>query len=432
MYFRYLYIVKELAELVQIVAKYRLKKIEVLNNDGVKSGRINSFQKLYKALLSNTVGTDDEANHYIYKKPNSTKFRSFKRRFRARLLNTFLFIDLSQSKYSPYSQAYTTCCRNQYIVRILLMLSSRKFAISIAGKSLRLAIKYELNEFIAYFAKVHKWHAAFTGNVKMFTIYHNMYEKHLAISLLEEKARHYLELLTIHFTRSTSPKPYLLPDIWNNIKALESDMQILYSFDLHVFYYSLKGRALQMEGRYRESLAVWEEMESFLKQNKHIERLVNFVDAGLNKISNYLCLRMYQEIADCVKACEKYIVPHTNNWYILMENYFLAALQSKNAQLAKNILEVVGINGKQYNIPAQFIEKWRFFEAYYLYYLADAAQKKNFRIQKFLNDIYILKKDKQGFNLSLLMFETVYYLREENFGKLINRIESLKLIQRDT
>lgn len=418
---------KELKELVQIISKNRHKKIEIFNPEGERTSKKSAFYKFYRILTDkNEINTDEAASRLLYKKPTNAAYRNFKLRFRNRLLNTFLFLDITKQNLPVYSKVYYTCSRYEYCTRILLMYGARKTAISIAQKALNMSLKYELTEFNVYFSKVLKWHSALHGNNKQYNYYHSLYEKYINLQIEEEKARDYFDKLNVHYSKFSSHKNELLLQVQQDVITLEDVLTKHSSLDLLLVYYRLKGRVLQMAGKYAESIKCWEEMENLLNDNKQICRPALITDSSLNKLSNFIQLSNYSAGLVCVEQCKKYTRPYTNNWYIMMENYFLLALRCKDAELAKMIMEEAGAFDEAQNLPRQFQEKWRLLHAYYLFFLVEGHHASEFRLNKFQNEMYILNQDKKGFNLSLIMLEVLYCLRTEDYIKLINRIDSLK------
>lgn len=118
--------------------------------------------------------------------------------------------------------------------------------------------------------------------------------------------------------------------------------------------------------------------------------------------------------------------PQNHNYSIALQYKVLIALRENNSQLTTNI--IVSIQNKKGYLG----EAWKILEAYIHLFIAYGEIEMlpdlpKFRLSKFLNETPILKRDKMGFNSSLLILQFMFLLQEGDKGrdKLVDRIESL-------
>ena len=83
---------KELSQIVQLIDKNKVKKVEVLGNEDAESRHADLFQR----MKNGEITTEEDAEHFFYqgsKAKSGSAYRQFKSRFRQRLMNTLFLID---------------------------------------------------------------------------------------------------------------------------------------------------------------------------------------------------------------------------------------------------------------------------------------------------------------------------------------------------
>jgi hypothetical protein len=104
---------------------------------------------------------------------------------------------------------------------------------------------------------------------------------------------------------------------------------------------------------------------------------------------------------------------------------------------------ILSFHSEEYTIAQKTIEKaksvtqikhlkeqWLIFEAYIFFFGAIGKIKnwenEKFKLGKFLNQVPVFSKDKQGYNVSILTLQLLFFLQRKNFGLMIDRMEALK------
>jgi len=113
------------------------------------------------------------------------------------------------------------------------------------------------------------------------------------------------------------------------------------------------------------------------------------------------------------------------NWFPYMENYFLIALHSAQYELADCLLHKVFTNPVYRKIPAAGKERWALYGAYLKLFHATASSVTQ-ETNPFLLSLPAYSKDKQGFNVAILILQFLYFLQKKDTEALLYRIESLR------
>jgi hypothetical protein len=119
-------------------------------------------------------------------------------------------------------------------------------------------------------------------------------------------------------------------------------------------------------------------------------------------------------------------LPSVPNWFVYTENYFLLALHARQYELAADLLARVNTNPARHKLTLRAEEKWHLYGAYLrlVYPSAAGAEPGIPDTPELLSGP--LTKDKQGFNVALLILHFLRDLRLADPALLASRIESLK------
>lgn len=124
---------------------------------------------------------------------------------------------------------------------------------------------------------------------------------------------------------------------------------------------------------------------------------------------------------------EKYLTDFnqsTLNWFAYLENYYLLTLHSQKYELASLLLDKVFTNSYYLKVSPTAKERWQLYQAYLSIINGDLYLKKV--TNPYLISLPEYSKDKQGFNVAILILQFFYFLQRKDIEALLYRIESLK------
>jgi hypothetical protein len=422
-----------LKELVHIVTKSRLQKIELISLTTGKKDTKNAYADFYLALQKGKNTPESDIVNELGWDESSSNYRMFKSRFLKRLLNALLFLDPGRKDKNAYRVNFYNCLRNRFSINVLLFLSARSAAVHLARKTLLLANANEITEISAFCARVLRSDAALRGNLKEFEEYHRRHSYYTKVFAAEDKAREEYERISIHYANSTSIKPEFAPQAIKSARTVKR-LRLKYpTYNLYIYYYRLQGLADYISRDYNSAVLVWNRFERYLKKRKGFESNMRLAEAALNRMACYLHLRNFEEGKKCAIECKSLMEAGKNNWFYFMEYYFLLSMHSKEYKNAAKILLEVTENPRYDFLNDIRKEKWRIFTAYcwlahtmFLGGKEDKQNQPNFRINKFMNETPLYAKDKCGYNIAILIIQFIYALNNRNYTQLIDKAGALK------
>lgn len=421
----------QLDELAKIVTQYRSKKVDLISFEAEKG---NTYLEIVNGLSDGSVLCDEDAAKQIKYDINSGKFRMFKSRLKAKLLNNILLIDMDATALSSYTKAVSACYRNLYIAKLLVYISANKTAAFLIRQLLKQSIQLEVTEITCALLRLQRDRLALIGNVDEFDTCIKSFLHYEALMNAEDLSRQYLGFLNVNHANSNSVKVDFLSAIKASIGKLEELRKKNTSFTLDLNYYRLKAQYYFLLHDYEASLYVWQEFDAYIENYKSFDYDRRQAESEIQKSHCYLHMRDYVNGFACAQRGEASFTPFSNNWFVIKEQFFLLAMHSNKYKEAGDTVEAVITNPKfKYQIPNRQ-EKWKIFEAYF-YLMVKAGKvnqedfikkEKKFRLNRFLNEIPIYSKDKKGYNISILVVQVMYLLLDRNYEALSDKIDALR------
>ncbi len=421
---------EKISEIAKIVSGIRIKKIDTLYT-GFKIAD-NHYSRVAIAMADDKIRTEDEVAGLIHTQKSTDKFRTFKKRLKQKLLNNLLFMEVNDEHSRPYTKAVKACERNCYCIDILLSFSASHAGASLAETTLKLAREFELFDTALFCAKVLRKQYSYLGDTRLFDHYNALVEKYHTLAYVTDKASEYLENLNATQANTNILKPENIAKAKENLNLAGNLFHKYATYQVGLHYYRIKAFYESLIQDYIAAMHTWNEFEIFIEKYKTYEYQVRMGESALQQLYCHLCVSDYQSGQVSAAKCEKFFQLHANNWFIYKEYYFLLCMHTRNyTEAGETVFQITNATHFKF-LNRNRQEKWKIFEAYnYLVHIAleiagDEKPEKKIRLSSFLNETLIYNKDKEGFNISILIFQVMLLLIEGNYRKLADKMESLK------
>ncbi len=424
-----------LQALAEIVSKTKVKHIHVIGNPDSKNTK---FEQFYRALAEGLFQNDEEAAEFFYHSPpNNAAYQKLKNRLQERLINTLFFIDVTQSIFNEYHKAYFTSYKILAAVRILVGRNARNAAISIAEKALEMALKFDLTDVAFSLSReLCVYYGSMKGIKEKYKVMSEILEKQSVILMAEIKAEKYMSDLIVNFAKTKAAQPDLIEEAKKYSAEIDLIAQNIHSFRFNYMAFLIKATYYEIANNYKNLILVCKDALAYFDTKKEIVPLVVQFSFTYRQLIGHIQLKNYNEGRIAAEKCLKLVEEGTNNWFLALNYHILLAFHTENFQEAYQISQKALSHPKLKNQVEQIVEYWKILEAY-IYYLisikkitpdADNPVKK-FRINKFVNEVVIYKKDKSGANIAVLILQILFLLNEQKYNGIIDRTEALKSYQ---
>ncbi|MEM1000518.1 MAG: hypothetical protein AAGN35_25925 [Bacteroidota bacterium] len=422
---------KKLQEIVRVVGRKRLRRIEVFNEAGGGTNRSSLYYRFYRGIKEQKYTTDEEAARDLCgTDPTDKKYLMLKSRVRARLINTLFFLDQTTTRYEA---ALYKCNRNLVAAKFLLQGNARYTATSMLRSTYNEAEKYGLTAIAIDCLRHLRYGASLNGQEALYRQYNERFKELQRILAAEDLAEGYYQEITLPFARSSANIPQLSQTAFAHLQEIEELRSNLSSFNLELQYFRLRIMAHQIATHYREVLAAAEEGEAFLKEHADFVQQIRFGEFAFYKMAALLHLGEYEKGKSLANRSLNYYPEGSLNWMLFLEYYFLLCMHTGNYDKAAEVYKKVTEHPRFEMMNQVRKEKWKIFEAFLTYMMQDVLQSDNgqftqkFKVWKFMNEVPIFSRDKRGLNIAILVLQVLFLLDRGDFDGIIQRAEALKV-----
>lgn len=424
---------KELKELIEIVSKVKVQKIEIIGQDA--SNNSKKSQLLYEGIASDQFDTDEMAALAIYG-PSFKKdtYQKLKKHLEQKLLNTLFFIDVTDSELTDIQLTIYRGERLLAATRLLRRKGAFQIVNKLAKRGLKDALKYGFTELIIGFARIlEEYHVYFTRNRGKSLHYQQLKEKYYEILGHELYLETKHQKLIANLDASNNPNPALLKEFDEVSRKLIPLFEEHISFKILNLGLNLILANFQLQGKYEQLLIQSDYFLIFLK--KHIQYPAFSIITIITNHTLEACIHLKntQKGEEIMRLWKKNIPKKSLSWLGGVELYLLLFLHTKNWKEAHHFFfsvekEAMSLKGKAYELPQ---ERLNIYKCYLLFLMScgqikgDIKKRQSIAIGKILNEIPIYSKDKRGINIPILIVQFLMLLTKRDLDGLQNRLNAL-------
>jgi hypothetical protein len=426
---------EDIKAIIKLLTKQKIRQIEILSEESKMSEK---SKKLYSGIKDGSISNDDDAAQLLYNTDSkNAKYRVFKNRFKQRLINTLFFIDIQAYGRSTYNKVLNRSYKNWAATKILMDKSMSKNAISIMETILKSSLKYDLEELSLLMVRDIKLHYGLYNYKKTkFQKYQLLYNNLTTIVEYKSQAEEYYiyfgHLISTNKSISYSSEIKLKEKSLLSLskKAMKIDSYFLrYQLYMSLYIlYLIKKNLKQQLIISQEAIKYFNSKKGFHNYGKGSFLQINgLVQLGLGNFDE--SLKTFYKCFE-VKPIEGRLF-----WQSIHNYIFLIHVLKKDYNKAYEILSYI-LNHKTFkNIYNDFQQQWYLKHAF-IYFLIrtgkinpeeiEVQKLKSFRFNKFLNDTTTLSKDKRGFNITIHVIQILYFIMDEKYDELLDKMTSLK------
>jgi len=420
-----------IAELVNIVNKKRLSKVDVLDKTFLNSKNDNLYFKLYNAIAEKKAPNDEVAAQLLYQSSKSDpRYKMLKSRFKSKLLKSILLFDTEDLSNSETINAYYECITYSQIIEVIIKLTgTTQLVYELVKDDYPKALKYSFYDILRNYSYCLLAYYSFKGDKKSFIEEEKRYLEYIESAQKEQIAKYLYNKVIVDF-ESDLPKTR---EIINNTKiSLDKLYKLrldLKNIEIHFQYFYLALQYYEYNNELNQIIRICDEAELLMKSNLRAITNTRRLVMLLYRMKALLNIRQFSDGIDLLKNTTDIIIPESSiNWYILKEIEFKLYLQDKKIEEAYNVHQQVLANKSYKRQAAQLTEKWKIYHAY-LVFMDNYLNKGDFKfsLSKFLNDVPVNTKDKSGYNFAIRIIEMLFQMARKDYNLLFSKMDALRV-----
>ena len=424
---------KEDQALVKLISKANVKYMEVFSKNDILPNT-NKMSKIFE-LMNNNKEFDsiEELRIELNGSRKNTK-ASFERmyyRFEEKLVNTLFFIDTNSSLFNKREAAYYNCSKRLCLTRILVHKGLIESAFLMAKKTLPISLKFEFTEIsLSLCRHLIRFYSTRQLSWNLFEKYMNIFNNLIQTFKAEMITQEFASRLDFMENGRHPLKNSIKRDIKKYDIEAKRFIKTQCSIDILINATRIIYHMYLSDGNYQK-FKKW--------MNVIIDNVVNkkFESTVAIELLIYLKLRLgliHKDTDEINRAYSDHFINLTQgsyNWFALHLNYFSSLLHCKDYNKCFTLLVNV-LNHSAFNKQPNLIKERFYILEAYSYFLIKINKilysgDKEFRINKYLNQVPEFTKDKAGVNIPIILSQVLFFLAEKKYGRLIDRMDSLDL-----
>lgn len=425
---------QDLIQLIKLLTKQKTNQIEILTEG---SEIPSKARLLFEGIQNGNFVDDKSAALSIYNSDEkSSAYVKLKYRLKQRLLNTIFFIDIQKYSRSSYEKALAHSYKNWAASKILLRKGLNSLAVEISETVLKQTLKYDIIELSLLITADLKLHYGLMRSNK------SKFEKYTALnkSLISQfQKRDVAQAFYIKYGKLVTNKKSIEDQSKFDIDLEEINDLIndpfkndfysnIYLFNSAYFINLIKKDIKQ---QYEISMKAMEYFEA--KPEYHKRGLFDFKQKlGISLLGMKKSKEAIVQFNDCLSFG---IEPGRIGWQFIHSYLFTAHIISGDFNESYKVLNTVMDHPKFKTTYPKYKEPWFLKEAIINFLVRknkidldhfESIKLRPFRINRFLNEVPEMTKDKKGLNVTIHIIEILFLLIDEEYDKVLDRLSALK------
>ncbi|MEP7233937.1 MAG: hypothetical protein ABI778_01455 [Ignavibacteriota bacterium] len=428
---------EEIRDIIRFVKTYYSKDLAPLDLKNLASdeSRVASF---FQILNDTKVEKDEEAAATLYGSSRlDSKYMFLKSNFTSRVLNSVASLDLVRREISDYTRAVNKAYKQLFISSTLLRLGSRRGAISLAKRTLRLAQKYELHHVAVELLEKLRTNALQAGKTGNYDKYLRKLETEMDLLNSESRVKTLEERVLIHSARSIYIDETLQEQANSSLLEMAAILKGHESFMIRMAHFRMQYMYYQLTGNPQRSIQACDEAIAYMAEMPHMVLPTSFGEFELYKLENCILTHDYNNGKETAIRCSAYFTSGTNNWFLYKGFEYILLMHTLRFEEARDVFEEVTTNSRYASQPSHLRERWDIFRFYLDYVLdlnGESSGDQTLRKSKLLLHRKYRKKvtefptfsgDKRGLNVSILVMNILLLLESNRKDRLFEQVEAL-------
>lgn len=417
-------------QLVKIVNRKRLSKIDVFDKTFLNQNSANLYYKLYEGIESEQINDDAEAAKYLYGTDDKdAKFRKLKSRFKEKLVKTILLFNKDELFNYDQGRIYYECITDFQTVEVLVKLTgTSSLVIELIKEHYSICYRYKFYDILVKYSFYLTQYYSLRGNVKKYYSEQANFLEYTDKLSSELKGRQIYNEVMLQFTSSQPINETLLAKIKKCIEDLEVILKNIDNDEIVYLYYYSQLLYEENIGSLDSINILCDKIENILKENVYIYNNVKKLVVLLYRLKSFLHLRKYQDGLNLFVKDTSFFPPENGyNWFVLKEYEFKLYLHDNKIKEAFEVYESVVANKFFKRQVEELTEKWKIHHAYLVFmdsYINNGDYK--FSLAKFLNDVPINTRDKGGYNFAIRIVELLFQFARGEYNIIFQKMDSLR------
>ena len=419
---------EDILKLIDITKKRGQRSIQLVNQNFRKK-EVSKDNQLYDGILSGKFDTDEKAAKTMFKShPGNRNFRNAKGKLKQKLLNHLYFLDYDKSSYTLFNKCEYESLHLLHQCKILIREGANDIAIKLLPQLLKNAKQFECVDIVVEGLAMMRNEYARMGKTTPFYEVQKELDYYLSFKeALDASEKDFHEIL-VYVNKSVSAQNRVIGRIPAVVETLQKRSERFKSKQMDRLIFKLQSLYNELSWNFEENIKLCTTIEEkyLRKDNSEIDINLSKKEVALTKLKAFYCLKDAEKGGVYAQKSIKLFKPGTLRWFMFMEIYFLLMMRGGKYKKAGEIFRKIRTNKNYGNLPELNKEKWQIYRAYLVFVNDSKLLRWGFNLEEFIAKIPEFPKENASFNVSTLVIQYIYLLKEGNIDEVRRRIDELQ------
>ena len=422
-------IIRQLHDVVRQYVSRRDPALKYVFQEG------NNATELLEGVVSGVYKTDEDAvlDLYSLSKNDKLRYRQTKHTVIRKLESLFFFLNFRTATHSAYTANLYKVKREVFVGDVLSWLGRHEAMVQTVTRALKTAEDYEFTlHRLRCYQLLQKYYSKI-GNRQEYMKHSEAVTHTLAVYNAEIRAVTWRTRMRLEAVSQSVVPQSTLREFREILPIIEADVKTFKTRTLYANFVTFAGATKRLLGEFAEAANIYEDYLQFLDDNPAFDMNSQRGMAHYSLARSFHFLRDYEKALKHTDKAFEYVKLRSENWYSVAEMGLFIALHSQNYRKAIDTFQWV-LNQANFSDSAIRLEKWSIYEAYLRFLVEDeesfpshqTVRGSQFSLNYILEEIDVVRTDRIGMYLSILVFQIVHYVKKRLLNLVESRLRTLK------
>lgn len=424
----------DIYQLSKLVSKQKVNALGLFKDNKIDS--VTKYLFLYENIVDGRIKNDEDAKRALNYSENSKAFGKFKERYTRKILDYTLLSGTNNQITAYLYDEHFKLLKLYTAARYVKFQYQNDNAIKIFKYVFNQAKKMEFFDLLLFAGfELRQYYAFINPNRKKYLEYDREMDKikydlnkMLDLSKFYDQISH--ESLSSKEENAIEYNKSILEKSNKFLHDIESNDSFFYKNKAH----QIAAYTLTLNNKLEESISISKKSVKLYEENSYQPKN-NLYVAYKDIMSTYLKLKDLDNANIYLhKILAMFTQKHYNYFRLKSLEYTIYANSKDYASLIQTTVDV--LSSKKLLELKTVHEEWKLREAFANILIETdqisteeiiGSKYKEFKLNKFLNEVTTFTKDKRGTNISILVVELIHFLIRKQYDKLLDRLDALNV-----
>lgn len=419
---------EDLLKLIEIAKKKGQRSIQLVNQNFRKK-EISKDNLLYDGIISEKYLTDEIAARDMFKAdPGNRNYRNAKGKLKQKLLNHLYFLDYEKEIYTAYHKNEYECRHLLHQCQILINEGASDIAIRNLPYVIKTAEEFEFVDIQVEALGLLRNEYALLGKSTPFIETNTELIKVKKLQAIVHECEELFFNTVVFLNKSVSAQNRIIAKVPATISKIEDAAKKWKSNKLEVLAYKLMLDFNQLNWDFEKNIAICSKIEKKFLSKQNTEVTVDFDKKKIAyiKLYSFFCIKDHKNGNEYADKAVKLFRNGSLEWFNFIEYHFLLMMKGQNYKKAGELFRKVRTN-KNFNVLDESDkDRWQIYRGFLVFVNDTKLLRWGFDVEEFLKSVPAFQKDKQGYNVSTLVVQFMFFLRSGDIEGVKKSIELLQ------